>query len=180
MPGAGGCWWSTGCLVATTCTCPSPWWAVSISTRARSTSPWARPICSACRAPSRRRSSSSRRSRRKGSKRESGRFRAQSVQELSPRNAAWLEHSLEEAYPYRVLRGEYISGKGLLTRYPLVAWEHFALASGRPNIAARVAIEEQEVTVYVTHPPPLTIRRLEALSRAGIQDIRLLLERATL
>ena len=102
------------------------------------------------------------------------------LQELGERNAAALAHCLEESYPYRILHGAYINGKGLLSCHPILAWERFSLASGRPYIEARLAVGEQVVTVYVVHAPPGDIRRLEVLSRNGARDIRMLLERAPL
>jgi vancomycin resistance protein VanJ len=102
------------------------------------------------------------------------------LQELGERNAAALEHSLEETYPYRVLQGEYVSGKGLLSRQPILAWERFTLASGRPYVEARLSVGEQVVTVYVVHAPPGEIRRLEVVSSNSARDIQMLLERASL
>jgi endonuclease/exonuclease/phosphatase family metal-dependent hydrolase len=99
------------------------------------------------------------------------------LQELSERNAAALEAAQLESLPYRVLFGEYINGKGLLSRYPIAASERFALPSGRSAIEAHVLIEGQKTTVFVIHPPPPDPRRLEVVSRLGLADVKMLAAR---
>ncbi len=107
------------------------------------------------------------------------------LQELSPRNAAALEPALLRTYPYRVLRGEIIHGKGLLSRYPITRHQHFVLASGRPYLEAEVVVNDRRITVVVAHPPPADIRKLEVVSARATMDLsqllgRLSLERPTL
>ncbi len=102
------------------------------------------------------------------------------LQELSPRNARAVEAGLRDEFPHRVLHAEYFRGKGLLSRYPLLDYERFELPSGRPYIEARLAVQSRLVTVFVAHPPPPDLRRLQVASPIASQDIRALLRRTSL
>jgi endonuclease/exonuclease/phosphatase (EEP) superfamily protein YafD len=99
------------------------------------------------------------------------------LQELSARNAAALENALGDAYPSRILFGDRITGKGLLSRYPLLWHERFKLASRRVSLEAQLRVRDQTVRVFVVHPPPPNVRRLEVSSPLATRDIILLLER---
>lgn len=76
-----------------------------------------------------------------------------SLVELSHINATMLAESLAESYPYQILNGGSVEGKGLLSRYPIVAHDLFTLYTDRPNIEATLDINGHEVVVYVVHPP---------------------------
>jgi endonuclease/exonuclease/phosphatase (EEP) superfamily protein YafD len=101
------------------------------------------------------------------------------LQELSVRNASALENALGGAYPTRLLFGAHITGKGLLSRYPLVWHERFDLASRRLSLEARLRVHDQTVSAFVVHPPPPNVRRLEVSSSLATQDIMLLLKRVS-
>jgi endonuclease/exonuclease/phosphatase family metal-dependent hydrolase len=97
--------------------------------------------------------------------------------ELSARNATALEHRLQETYPFRILEGAYIHGKGLLSQYRILASKRLRLASGRPYLAATLAVDAQQVSIVVVHPAPPLTRRGEALQA---RDLTLVLQRTAL
>lgn len=102
------------------------------------------------------------------------------LQELSPRNAAALEGSLQDEYPSRVLRGGYFEGKGLLSRYPIVEHAWLALDSGRPHIRASLDVGARRVNTVVVHAPPPNYRRLETISWRAAREIEELLKAVAL
>jgi endonuclease/exonuclease/phosphatase family metal-dependent hydrolase len=99
------------------------------------------------------------------------------LEELSARNAAALETALLHRLPHRFLYGEYIDGKGLLSSYPIRAYERFELASGRSAIDALLHLQGQDAAVFVVHPPPPDYKRREIISRIGLADVTRILER---
>jgi endonuclease/exonuclease/phosphatase (EEP) superfamily protein YafD len=83
------------------------------------------------------------------------------LQELAADQAAAIEGTLAERYPYRVLHGTGVAGIGLLSRYPILEHELFYLEAQRlPHLWATVALEEPgtgepvTTTLIVAHPPP--------------------------
>jgi endonuclease/exonuclease/phosphatase (EEP) superfamily protein YafD len=76
------------------------------------------------------------------------------LQEVTAAQAAALEHDLADLYPYRVLYGEGIPGKGLLSKFPLHAVERLQLYPRRPDLRATVELEGGSVLCIVAHPRP--------------------------
>jgi vancomycin resistance protein VanJ len=84
------------------------------------------------------------------------------LQELSGEQTAAIEQDLHDLYPYRILYGYGVRGKGLLSRYPILEEELFYLEAQRlPYLRTIVAINDTRqrhdvipVTVIVAHPPP--------------------------
>jgi vancomycin resistance protein VanJ len=109
------------------------------------------------------------------------------LQELADEQAAAIERGLRDLYPYQVLYGHGVSGKGLLSRYPILEEELFYLQSQRlpylriilqvplrpcPSTSLRTSSgqalamdgagpgsQTTPVTVIVAHPPPPSLRR---------------------
>jgi len=102
------------------------------------------------------------------------------LQELSPRNADALAASLQQEFPYRVLRGKYFDGKGLLSRHPIVAHTWFSLDGGRPYLKASVDVGGQRVTVIIAHAPSPNYRRLEIISPYAVAEVQSLVDDVTL
>lgn len=93
------------------------------------------------------------------------------LQELSPRNAEAIENHSFERPMNRVVRGEYINGKGLLTTFPMDGHEIFTLASGRPYIEARIKIDGRDVALFIAHPPPPSNLRKIVWSRQDLLQL---------
>ena len=74
--------------------------------------------------------------------------------ELTTEVAEALAPAVADRYPYQALFGGGIPGKGLLSRYPIVAAESLDLAPGRPDLLAQLLIDDRKVTVIVAHPAP--------------------------
>lgn len=79
--------------------------------------------------------------------------------ELSAASADEITMHLRDLYPYRVVRGEGVPGKALLSKYPFVTWEVFTLQTDRPNIHATLDVDGQLVDVFVAHPPSPDLSR---------------------
>jgi endonuclease/exonuclease/phosphatase family metal-dependent hydrolase len=75
------------------------------------------------------------------------------LQELGPDQAEAVESELLDVYPYQVLNPGFITGKGLLSRFPVTDYEVFDIASNRPYIEASLDVEGQSLRVFVAHPP---------------------------
>ncbi|HVG98798.1 MAG TPA: endonuclease/exonuclease/phosphatase family protein [Chloroflexota bacterium] len=80
------------------------------------------------------------------------------LQELAGPQAVAIREGLAEAYPYQVLHPTGFSGKGLLSRAPILDREQLHLYPSRPDLHVRVAVLGAEVTVVVAHPPPPRVR----------------------
>lgn len=84
------------------------------------------------------------------------------LQELTEAHAATIERDLKEVYPYQVLYGTGVPGKGVLSRFPIVEEELFYLQAHRlPHLRvvvdvhdARPSSPDVPITVIVAHPPP--------------------------
>src|SRR5918994_2298729 len=76
------------------------------------------------------------------------------LQELAPEQAEALRAGLQEAYPHQVLFPTGFSGKGLLSRMPLVTQEQLHLYPDRPDLHVRVETPGGALLVVVAHPPP--------------------------
>ena len=99
------------------------------------------------------------------------------VQELAESQAFAIRTQLRALYPYQVLAPTGFSGKGLLSRYPILDQEHLPLYPGRPDLRVTVAIEGLALSVFVAHPPPprlsgfepVTLAQLNALADGAVQ-----------
>jgi vancomycin resistance protein VanJ len=89
------------------------------------------------------------------------------LQELTDEQAVAIERDLCDLYPYQVLYGYGIPGKGLLSRYPILEEELFYLQAQRlPHLRTTLTIDgagpglqTMPITVIVAHPPPPSISR---------------------
>jgi len=81
------------------------------------------------------------------------------MQELNQRQAAFLRSALADHYPERYSFGDSFEGKGLFSRFPVVAAEPLNLVAGRPDVIALLDIAGQQVTVFVAHPRPPRLGR---------------------
>ena len=67
---------------------------------------------------------------------------------------AALKNELLEEYPYRIMAGEFIGGKGLFSRYPIEDYDIIELDFiDRSDIEARLNVNGKTLTVHVVHPP---------------------------
>ena len=81
------------------------------------------------------------------------------MQELNQRQAVFLRSALADQYPERYSFGDSFEGKGLFSRFPVIAAEPLNLVTGRPDVIARLEIAGHQVTVIVAHPRPPKIGR---------------------
>lgn len=103
------------------------------------------------------------------------------LQELAPAQAEAIARELSDRYPYQVLNPHGFAGKGLLSRYPVLAAEQLALYPDRPDLRVVVDVDGIRLTVLVAHPPPprlqrsgirfdpATVRQLDALARLAVE-----------
>ena len=99
------------------------------------------------------------------------------LQEVGPGQAATLETSLLDEYPYRVLRGYGIPGIGLLSRFPLAEYEVIEDVLTFPYMVATLNVDGQSLAVINGHPPPPARDwRQGVYYSRGIDEIRVLLE----
>lgn len=89
------------------------------------------------------------------------------LQEVDAATAAMLAVDLTDAYPYQVLHGLGIPGKGLLSRYPILRSDLLEFNPGRPDLRAVVDLGATTVTVIVAHPPPPRLTRTGLGQRPG-------------
>lgn len=81
------------------------------------------------------------------------------LQEVDRAQAITVDRDTAELYPYRVLLGTGFTGRGLLSRYPIVEQEWVELSAGRPDLRVRIDIGRRSVAVVVAHTPPPRLRR---------------------
>jgi endonuclease/exonuclease/phosphatase (EEP) superfamily protein YafD len=89
------------------------------------------------------------------------------LEEVNAEMAAALAVDLKDAYPYQVLHGLGIPGKGLLSRYPILTSDLLEFNPGRPDLRAVVDLGGTTVTVIVAHPPPPRLTRTGLGQRPG-------------
>src|SRR5262249_7924302 len=81
------------------------------------------------------------------------------LQELARPQAEVLGARLSSIYPWQILVPTGFSGKGLLSRHPVVANEYLGLYPDRPDLRAVVELDGQSLNVLVAHPPPPRLMR---------------------
>ncbi len=103
------------------------------------------------------------------------------LQEVDAAQAAAIAGELAEEYPHQVLAGTGFSGRGLLSRFPIVEHEQLHLSPERPDLRAVVEYGGQAATILVAHPPPprigrqgvvfdlTTIRQIERLAVTAVE-----------
>jgi endonuclease/exonuclease/phosphatase (EEP) superfamily protein YafD len=103
------------------------------------------------------------------------------LQELAATQAEALAAELGEAFPHQVLFPTGFSGKGVLSRYPLLGTEQLHVYPERPDLHAVVDVDGFPLMVVVGHPPPQSFRRgrfvhglhadaqIEALARLAVE-----------
>lgn len=93
------------------------------------------------------------------------------LQEVDERQAEAIRSQLADIYPYQVLHGTGFCGRGLLSRYPIVAHDLLELRDGRFDLRARLALPGVEATVIVAHPlpPKLQLRGFVSDTETGVQ-----------
>jgi endonuclease/exonuclease/phosphatase family metal-dependent hydrolase len=103
------------------------------------------------------------------------------LQELAVPQADVLRTVLTDLYPYQVLAPTGFSGKGLLSRYPILDQENLPLYPQRPDLRAVVGVGGVSLSVLVAHPPPPRLRgsslgfdraalsQLDALAGAAVE-----------
>lgn len=105
------------------------------------------------------------------------------LQELAIDQAEAIERYLPGAFPYRILHPDGFAGKGLLSKFPIVASERHAFASGRPDLSAMVQIGDRTAQVIVAHPrppkvrmsgaafDPITLRQIQEVARLATRGV---------
>lgn len=76
------------------------------------------------------------------------------VQEVSEKNAAAFDCELSDVYPYQALHGYGISGKAVLSRWPITGEETFTLHTERFHLHATIDFDGTPLHVINTHLPP--------------------------
>jgi endonuclease/exonuclease/phosphatase (EEP) superfamily protein YafD len=76
------------------------------------------------------------------------------LQELTAEQEAGLRDALADDYPYQILHGVGIPGKGLLSRYPILEGEQIRGHPERPDLRATVDVHGRTLQVAVVHPEP--------------------------
>jgi vancomycin resistance protein VanJ len=98
------------------------------------------------------------------------------LQELGPAQAAEIERSLADIYPYRLLYGEGVPGKGFLSRYPILeSSPPFYIRSAHPHLMVVVDVDGIPLTVLVAHPVrPRLVRWRYMADPTALPDIQTL------
>src|SRR3982074_2288417 len=76
------------------------------------------------------------------------------LQELAAPQAEALTAELTDVYRYQLLLPTGFSGKGLLSRYPILEQEQVYLYPERPDLRTIVDIAGLPLSVLIAHPPP--------------------------
>lgn len=76
------------------------------------------------------------------------------LQEITTAQAEAIDRRLADIYPYRILFGDGIPGKGLLSKYPILSYEQLHFYPDRPDLMATIQMLDGELTVIIAHPPP--------------------------
>jgi vancomycin resistance protein VanJ len=76
------------------------------------------------------------------------------LQELALNQARAIEQRLMSVYPYRLLMPTGFSGKGLLSKLPILEGMSVSFAPDRPDLHAAVDLVERPLRVIVAHPRP--------------------------
>jgi vancomycin resistance protein VanJ len=80
------------------------------------------------------------------------------LQEVDAEQAAAITGGIADLYPYQVVQGTGYSGRGLLSRHPIVSHQWFHLSPDRPDLGAEIDYSGARITFVVAHPPPPRLR----------------------
>ncbi|MFN8533443.1 MAG: endonuclease/exonuclease/phosphatase family protein [Dehalococcoidia bacterium] len=97
------------------------------------------------------------------------------LQEVTADQEAGLRRLLGDDYPYQILHGDGIPGKGLLSRHPIVEGERLHSHPARPDLRATIDAAGRTFQVAVVHPEPprLHARGLRSRPHTAAQFDRL-------
>src|SRR5947199_436068 len=76
------------------------------------------------------------------------------LQEISAAQAEALDTMLCDVYPYRVLYGEGIPGKGFLSRFPIIDTRQLRLFPNRPDLWGQLEVGGRTLELVNGHPWP--------------------------
>lgn len=76
------------------------------------------------------------------------------LQELAVPQAEAIASRLSEKYPHQILVPTGFSGKGLLSRFPLIGGASVSFNPDRPDLSAHIEVGGDVVKVFVAHPRP--------------------------
>lgn len=97
------------------------------------------------------------------------------LQEITEQQAQAIRQDLAVEYPYQLLFGAGIPGKGLLSKFPILNYQQLELYPDRPDLVATVKLRHGEVTIIVAHPPPPRIHSngiyMNAATRQQIETL---------
>ena len=102
------------------------------------------------------------------------------LQEITAEQAAAITRDLADLYPYQIVHGEGIPGKGILSKFPIHTIERLHFYPERPDLRAIVTLPEGDLLVIVAHPRPPTLgRRGFAMSDLSRRQIARLVAHAS-
>lgn len=102
------------------------------------------------------------------------------LQEINSTQVRAINQNLSDVYPYRILFGNGIPGKGLLSKFPIVEYQQLNLYPDRPDLRASIQLLDGKINVIVAHPPPPRIHSNGIyMNTATISQIETLLDLAT-
>jgi len=81
------------------------------------------------------------------------------LEELMTEQAGAIQQHLRDIYPHQILYGMGIPGKGILSRYPIVASTQLELHPERPDLHGFIEMGGRELQIIVAHPPPPRLHR---------------------
>ena len=76
------------------------------------------------------------------------------LQELAASQAERLTSDLVDVYPYQDLVPTGFSGKGLLSRHPILDQQQLPFYPDRPDLRVVIDVAGRSLSVVVAHPPP--------------------------
>lgn len=102
------------------------------------------------------------------------------LQEINSSQVRAINQSLSDLYPYRILFGNGIPGKGLLSKYPILEYQQLNLYPDRPDLRASIQVQDGKLNIIVAHPPPPRIHSNGIyMNTATVSQIETLLDLAT-
>ncbi len=92
------------------------------------------------------------------------------LQEVSDEQADAIRRDLRDVFPHQALYPAGFAGKGVLSRYPLVAQERLDLYPARPDLGAVIDVGGTRLTVIAAHPLPPRLGRRGMVFAAAVAD----------
>jgi endonuclease/exonuclease/phosphatase (EEP) superfamily protein YafD len=81
------------------------------------------------------------------------------LEELNQRQAVVVADAVADLYPHAATFGDSFEGRGVLSKFPLMAVEMVPIVPDRPDVRALIEIAGIPVTMIVGHPRPQMLRR---------------------